>query len=343
MLSSSRPLPQERARRTALRHRDSPRARARPRAPRRPSDLEISGSCARASAKLTPSSRARRAARSTSACAVGFPTWAASAITTDSAMMRPCVIRRLRSIASGRTISRSSRSAVDVAAEAVTRTSSGSTSHSACQPPSPRSCSCGIALSIVATRPGARTAADRTRDGADRVPLVRHAWTSRLRRRPVRWPPGSRSGPGARRPGRSSQRSARDAERARERGQPIAVRVPGHRRHWKVEERAQPRRDVEAVGAERRQRAGGAAELQHSSGLSSADSSAVRRACERVEPAGSLQTERDRRRLLQPRASGHGRARVHGGRARRGGRRRGEGRARRWGRRRAAGGRGRCR
>ena len=40
-----------------------------------------------------------------------------------------------------------------------TRTSSGSVSHSACHPPRPRSCSCGIAANIVATSPGARTAA----------------------------------------------------------------------------------------------------------------------------------------------------------------------------------------
>ena len=41
----------------------------------------------------------------------------------------------------------------------VRSTSAGSVSHSACQPPTARSCSCGIAASIVATRPGACTAA----------------------------------------------------------------------------------------------------------------------------------------------------------------------------------------
>ena len=50
------------------------------------------------------------------------------------------------------------------AAPAVSDTSSGSVGHSACHPPSPRSCSCGIAASIVATRPGARTAAASTTD-----------------------------------------------------------------------------------------------------------------------------------------------------------------------------------
>ena len=52
-------------------------------------------------------------------------------------------------------------SAIARALPAASRQSSASTGPSACQPPSPRSCSHGRPASTVATSPGARAAADR--------------------------------------------------------------------------------------------------------------------------------------------------------------------------------------
>ncbi len=103
-----------------------------------------------------------RHARSTISCAASLPTCAASAIDTASASVKPPVSCRLVAIFDASTSSACIVSIVWASAPAVSMQISGSVSHSACQPPKPRSCSCTIADSIVDTSAGTRCAAAST-------------------------------------------------------------------------------------------------------------------------------------------------------------------------------------
>ena len=78
---------------------------------------------------------------------------------TASASTRPWVRPRLRRIRSASTSRPSSRPIACCNAPETRQQSSGRVSHSACQRPRLRSCSCGIAANRVETSPGARVAA----------------------------------------------------------------------------------------------------------------------------------------------------------------------------------------
>ena len=105
-----------------------------------------------------PTRPPRGTSRSTSAWLRSGLRERASAADRDSASATPPRISRMPRIAPDRRAgARACRHRA--AASPVRCTNSGSVCHSACQPPTPRSCSCGIAASIVATSPGARTAA----------------------------------------------------------------------------------------------------------------------------------------------------------------------------------------
>ena len=102
------------------------------------------------------------------------PSAGASAAATLSLITSPPVMSMSERIFSASTSSPASSSRTSAAADPVSRSSAGSVSHSACHVPAPRSCSCAIAPSIVATSPGARCAHATQPDRADRVALVRH-------------------------------------------------------------------------------------------------------------------------------------------------------------------------
>ena len=79
-----------------------------------------------------------------------------------SASTRPRVTSRFCAIRIASTSRPSTVSVTCERAPAVSVQISGSVSHSACQPPKPRSCSCTIALNITDTSPGTRVDADNT-------------------------------------------------------------------------------------------------------------------------------------------------------------------------------------
>src|SRR5262245_65315376 len=81
---------------------------------------------------------------------------------------------------------------------------------------------------------------------------------------------------------------------------------------WKVEQRRLALGDLEAVLAERRERAGNAAELQRQR-LLAQPSQPVARACERGRVARDLEAERDRQCLLQADAADRGGAAMAAG------------------------------
>ena len=77
-------------------------------------------------------------------------------------MMSPCVASRLWRMRPASTCRPSIIWTVCSSAPAPSMQISGSVSHSACQPPSPRSCSCTIAASMTDTSPGTLVAAAST-------------------------------------------------------------------------------------------------------------------------------------------------------------------------------------
>ena len=81
-----------------------------------------------------------------------------SAIDNASAIATPPRTSRFRRIADGSMRRLPIATAIASADSRVARIKSAIVGHSACQPPAARSCSCGIAASIVATRPGVRIA-----------------------------------------------------------------------------------------------------------------------------------------------------------------------------------------
>ena len=101
------------------------------------------------------------------------------------------------------------------------------------------------------------------------------------------------------------------AERPGHQGQPpaelddrIPLGVPGRRRHRQIQDLGHRRLDRRAVGAEGRQGAGGTAEGQH--GQPRFDLlQAIEVADQRCAPAGNLEAEGGRRRVLAPGAAGH--------------------------------------
>ena len=84
-------------------------------------------------------------------------------------------------------------------------------------------------------------------------------------------------------------------------GEPVAMGVPGRVRQRQVEQRGEPLGDRDAAVAQRRERAGGAAELQHQR-LLAQPPQPLARARERRRIAGELEPERHRHRMLQQRA-----------------------------------------
>ena len=103
-----------------------------------------------------------------------------------------------------------------------------------------------------------------------------------------------------------------DRERGGDLGEPVAVGVPGRVRRRQVEQRGQPVGDREAVLAERRQRAGGAAELQRQR-LLAQPAQPLARARQRRRIARELEPERHRQRVLQRGARHRGGAAMAAG------------------------------
>src|ERR1035438_6614412 len=88
-----------------------------------------------------------------------------------SAKIAPLVFSMLRRIFCGSTESPPATSAIEAIATAVDWTTAATTGHSACQPPTPRSCSCSIAERNDATSPGTRCAAASVSEQAVGLPL----------------------------------------------------------------------------------------------------------------------------------------------------------------------------
>ncbi len=185
-----------------------------------------------------------------------------------------------------------------------------SASHSACQLPTARSCSCAGAPSED-RRMSLRELRVRHRERrADRIALLRH------RRRPA----GGRLGHFAHF-GLSEQRDVSsdllrgvcgcDQRRPDLRDAP-AIRVPREHGLGQCELLGVEADDLERSIAQRRERARGSAELcrEPLAPYDSKRSPCVDRA---DEPAGGLQSERGRHRLLQERARGHRRRPVRAG------------------------------
>ena len=204
----------------------------------------------------------------------------------------------------------SAMSTTALSAPEVTSASAGNVIHSACQPPSARSCSWTWAARMVAARLGATVAADSAAAAPTGLRLCGR----------VEEPPR----PGARRLERLADlglhhqrdvagdlaagagEDARRRRRLRPGGRGGCARA---RRAVQVEQRREPLGHVEAVLAERRQRAGGAAELQHQR-LPAQPAQPVARARQRRGIAGELEPERHRQRVLHQRARHRKRAAV---------------------------------
>ena len=103
----------------------------------------------------------------------------ASAIATASLRIRPCVAPRLCVMCSSYTSRPSTTWDMCASAPAASRKISGRVSHSACQPPRPRSCSCTIAVSMRGNERGNANRGSEDDRGADRIAFVRQTWTSR--------------------------------------------------------------------------------------------------------------------------------------------------------------------
>src|ERR1700693_1980103 len=108
------------------------------------------------------SARARWQAASTISWAAIRPIPGPSAICTASAKIKPRVTSRFSTILAVSISSPGTVSAKWCNAPAASPMISGIVSHSAGQPPRPRSCCCTLAVSIALTRPGTRTAAAST-------------------------------------------------------------------------------------------------------------------------------------------------------------------------------------
>ena len=169
---------------------------------------------------------------------------------------RACASSSTTRCASARAIARRGPSAVRC-------TSAGSVSHSACQPPTARSCSCGIAASIVATSPGACTAAATASADATGLRLCG------IDDDPPRpGAAGSATSPTSVCASSAMSRpilpsdAARQAQRAGDGRRAAAFAVPGHLGHAQAETCGQGVGHGRSRSAQARQRARGAAKLQ---------------------------------------------------------------------------------
>ena len=183
-----------------------------------------------------------------------------------------------------------------------------SASHSACQAPAARSCSCssdaGEHAGVSRREPSARARERR----ADRVALLRH------RRGPSRPAAFRHLGDLGLRQQHEVERDLRgDTGGGRERGAELRdaspVRVPGQRRNLKVELPCVELEQRDAVVAEARERPGGSAELRREP---FSGDLLEPYACldDRGQPAGGLEAERRRHGVLQERPGDHRRLAV---------------------------------
>ena len=278
-----------------------------------------------ASSSVSPFAAARSDASRTRARASSRPRRSVRRTASRSDAIRPPVRSRLARMRSAST-SRPSRALASAdAAPPVAASEPDSASHSACHAPPGRSCS--------ATSAPVRTAAwARPSSAAARAHIASTGFCL--------WgiaedPPPFPSDPHLGDLGLGEKLQieadlgddpADEREGRAELGDPRAVRVPGQ--DW-LDEAELPRverRDLEAVLAQGRERAGGAAQL-----CGEPVGANVRQPRARVEdglePAGGLEPERRRDRVLQHRPPGHRRVAVLAARAPRTQRRRGRGRA----------------
>ena len=265
----------------------------------------MEGSLRTTSRRCFPSLRDALQAASTASCAFTFPIFFARAIETISANIKPRVASRFASIRSASTSNRGTSAAIVCAAPPASETISGSVSHSACQPPSPRSCSCGIAASIVPTSPGTRVAAEST---------AAHATGFRLcgivEEPPRPFSAGSKT----------SATSVCDKSEmsfaifpsvptsnprvVSNLGDAIAMRMPGNFGERQFQLLSEMLGDFIALFIQRRERSDGASELQHQAArLGFAQPLAM--PIDRVEPPGNLRAECRRQRVLHPCAPDH--------------------------------------
>ena len=193
-------------------------------------------------------------------------------------------------------------SAISTTARSVPDTTSaraGKVAHSACQPPTARSCSWNCALRIVAARLGAIIAADnavaapaglRFCGSVEETATARPRGLERLadfglhQQRHVACDLAAGAG--------------EDRERGCDLGKTVPVRVPRCVGHSEIKLRGKPLGDVEALFLERGQRAGGAAELQDQNFLAQPPQP-VARARQRRGITRELEPERHRQRLLE--------------------------------------------
>ena len=209
---------------------------------------------------------------------------------------------------SGSTVSPSIAAASAASPAPAVWTAAATVGHSACQPPTARSCSCTMPLRYADTSDGIRVAAARVIARGGRVALVRQrrraaAGLGRFtdfvlhQQRHVA--------------GDLAKRAGVDAERRDECREAVAVGVPRRRRRREPELLRKRRGDVEAAVAHRRERAGGAAELdQHRALVLALDAGPA--APQRRDPVRRLEAESGRRRRLQQRPREHDSRRVFG-------------------------------
>jgi hypothetical protein len=106
-------------------------------------------------------------------------------------------------------------------------------------------------------------------------------------------------------------------ERRRDLGETVAMGMPGRLRQRQAKLGCKSLRDGNTCGSERRQRSGGAAELENQR-LFSQSRKALARTRQRRRVAGEFQPERDRQRVLQPGAAGNRRCAIAFGERREG-------------------------
>ena len=280
---------------------------------RGPRPLEVGGDRVRrpAARRGTAPGSARGAPRLPPAsCAASRPRRSASASAHALGQQQPAGGVEVRAHPLGvrpRRPSSDSRSAA--AAPPVKPSAARSGRHSACHAPAARSCSWAIAAEQDRDAAADACCAQRQRAHRGR-PGCACAASPTSRRGPAGL--GDLADLGLRQQHRRRARSCRASRRRRasargQLGRPRRARVPGQHRLGEAELRGQLGEHPRPVLAERGERAGRAAELRRRGAPPASRSARVE---QRRQPAGGLEPERRRQRLLQQRAAGHQRVAV---------------------------------
>ena len=223
-----------------------------------------SGISASTSTRRRFSATQRSTAFSSSLCATSRPMALPRIIMIRSEKITPRVALIFSSMRAVFTSRPSATSAIEESARPKDWKIALTVDHSACTPPTPRSCSCTIPDRNDATRPGTRFAAARVSEQAIGLSLVRHGGRSTA---------SVAAGLGrfadfalheqrdiAR---HFSERAGLHAARGDQRSKPIAMRVPGRVGMSEAEFAREFLAHGDALISERGQSSGRAAELQH--------------------------------------------------------------------------------